>query len=76
MENFLDMYALYHQFFNTKHIEKVDYYLTYLQAFDRLYEIPKNEKGETYVRYVESLVDLNPVSPGPEQASRGGEKGF
>ena len=56
MEIFLDMYAPYHQFFNTKHIKKVDY-TTYVQPFDRPYEILKDEIGETYVRYVESLSD-------------------
>ena len=56
MEIFLDMCAPYHQFFHTKHIKKVDYYWL-LQAFDRPYKIPKNEKGETYASYVESLVD-------------------
>ncbi|XP_070568018.1 splicing factor 3A subunit 3-like [Ptychodera flava] len=54
---YLDMHECYHKFINLKNIEKIDY-ITYLQMFDRLFEIPKERKlNADYRRYLDMLLD-------------------
>lgn len=54
---FLDLNECFAKYINLKGIEKVDY-LTYLNTFDQLFEIPKDRKltGD-YRKYLEALLD-------------------
>jgi splicing factor 3A subunit 3 len=51
---FLDLHQLHDLFCNLKGVERVDY-LTYLQSFDRLFDIPKERKTLEYRRYLDKL---------------------
>ncbi|EDO29934.1 predicted protein [Nematostella vectensis] len=53
---YLDLHEVYDKYLNLKGIEKIDY-LTYLDTFDRLFDIPKDKKNMDYKRYLESLLD-------------------
>ncbi|XP_003383664.1 PREDICTED: splicing factor 3A subunit 3-like [Amphimedon queenslandica] len=53
---FLDLHSVYSQYLNIKRMERKDY-LSYLQTFDQLYDINKEDKGSEYKKYLESLVD-------------------
>ena len=53
---YLDLHEAYTQFINLKNIEQVDY-LTYLLAFDRLFDIPKERKNHEYKKYLNTLLD-------------------
>jgi len=57
---FVDMYNLYNMFINLKKISKKyelpsDDYMTYLQNFYNLKDIPLSIKNETYVEYIEAV---------------------
>eukprot|EP00826_Nyctotherus_ovalis_P058615 TRINITY_DN8073_c0_g2_i3.p1 TRINITY_DN8073_c0_g2~~TRINITY_DN8073_c0_g2_i3.p1 ORF type:complete len:240 (+),score=100.43 TRINITY_DN8073_c0_g2_i3:575-1294(+) len=57
---FVDMYALYNMFINMKKVEKEfqlpsDDYMTYLQHFQRLKEIPLSLKNSEYMEYIEAV---------------------
>jgi splicing factor 3A subunit 3 len=53
---FLDLHELHDLFCNLKGMERVDY-LTYLQTYDRLFDIPKERKTLDYRRYLERLLE-------------------
>ncbi|VDD80100.1 unnamed protein product [Mesocestoides corti] len=53
---FLDLHELYEIFINIKGTPKVDY-LTYLQSYDRLYEILQERKTSAYRQYLEKLIE-------------------
>ncbi|VDL99249.1 unnamed protein product [Schistocephalus solidus] len=53
---FLDLHEVYEQFINIKGIPKVDY-LTYLQTYDKLYEISREKKTGQYKKYLEKLIE-------------------
>nr|CAG4650032.1 EOG090X03G1 [Sida crystallina] len=52
---YLDLHECYVKYINLKGIEKVDY-ITYLNVFDHLFDIPKERKNNEYRLYLESLV--------------------
>lgn len=51
---YLDLHVSYQKFVNLKGLDKVDY-MTYLNTFDRLFEIPKDRKNSEYRKYLETL---------------------
>ncbi|XP_003742884.1 splicing factor 3A subunit 3 [Galendromus occidentalis] len=51
---YLDLHSCYEKFVNLKGIDRIDY-ITYLNTFDRLFEIPKERKNSEYRRYLDSL---------------------
>jgi splicing factor 3A subunit 3 len=53
---YLDLHELYEKFINLKGVERLDY-ITYIEKFDRLFDIPKERKGADYRKYLEGLVD-------------------
>ncbi|KXJ04985.1 Splicing factor 3A subunit 3, partial [Exaiptasia diaphana] len=53
---YLDLHEVYDMYLNLKGIERIDY-LTYLDTFDRLFDIPKEKKTTDYKRYLQSLLD-------------------
>nr|VZI35526.1 unnamed protein product [Spirometra erinaceieuropaei] len=53
---FLDLHEVYEEFINIKGIPKVDY-LTYLQTYDKLYEISREKKTGQYKKYLEKLIE-------------------
>ncbi|XP_028411958.1 splicing factor 3A subunit 3-like [Dendronephthya gigantea] len=53
---YLDLHEAYDKYINIKGIEKQDY-LTYLETFDRLFDIPKEKKTHEYKRYIIFLLD-------------------
>lgn len=54
---FLDLNECFDQYLNLKGVEKIDY-LTYLNTYDQLFEIPKEKKMQSdYRRYLESLLE-------------------
>ncbi|XP_078001473.1 splicing factor 3A subunit 3-like [Glandiceps talaboti] len=54
---YLDMHECYYKCINLKGVEKIDY-ITYLQTFDRLFDIPKERKlNADYRRYIEMLLE-------------------
>jgi len=52
---FLDMHSIYETFINIKGIPKVDY-ITYLQSFDKLYDVSREKKTGSYKQYLECLI--------------------
>ena len=53
---FLDLYEVYDKFVNLKGVERVDY-ISYIQSFDQLYDVPKERKGADYKHYLGMLLD-------------------
>ncbi|RMX46004.1 hypothetical protein pdam_00002086 [Pocillopora damicornis] len=53
---YLDLHELYDKFLNLRGVERIDY-LTYLETFDRLFDIAKEKKNPEYRRYIEALLD-------------------
>ncbi|XP_031572757.1 splicing factor 3A subunit 3-like [Actinia tenebrosa] len=53
---YLDLHEVYDMFLNLKGIERIDY-LTYLDNFDRLFDIPKEKKNTDYKRYIQAMFD-------------------
>ncbi|XP_002731266.1 splicing factor 3A subunit 3 [Saccoglossus kowalevskii] len=54
---YLDLHECYDKCVNLKGAERIDY-ITYLQSFDRLFEIPKDRKlNADYRRYLETLLE-------------------
>lgn len=54
---FLDLHECYEKYVNLKGIEKIDY-ISYLSAFDKLFEIPKEKKGsQDYKVYLGTLLN-------------------
>lgn len=53
---YLDLHECYDKYINLKGIEKTDY-ITYLQNFDKLYDIPKDRKNAEYKKYLEVLFE-------------------
>ena len=53
---YLDLHECYEKFINLKGVDRVDY-VTYLTMFDRLFDIPKNKKGDKYQQYLRMLLD-------------------
>uniref|UniRef100_A0A7E4V540 Matrin-type domain-containing protein n=1 Tax=Panagrellus redivivus TaxID=6233 RepID=A0A7E4V540_PANRE len=54
---FLDLHAVYVKYVNLKGIKRINY-LTYLETFDRLFEIPKDTKKHgSYKEYLTALTD-------------------
>jgi len=53
---YLDLHEHHEKFLNLKGVERLDY-ITFLERFDRLFEIPKEKKGADYRKYIEALVD-------------------
>ncbi|KAK3741615.1 hypothetical protein QZH41_019259, partial [Actinostola sp. cb2023] len=53
---YLDVHEVYDMYLNLKGIERIDY-LTYLDSFDRLFDIPKDKKTTDYKRYLQALLD-------------------
>lgn len=54
--HFLDLHECYNKYINLKGFEKIDY-ISYLNTFDQLYEIPKDKKLSEYVKYLQMLLD-------------------
>lgn len=52
---YLDMHECYVRFVNLKGVERVDY-VTYLEIFDRLFDIPKERKNAAYKSYLIGLL--------------------
>ncbi|KAK2159607.1 hypothetical protein LSH36_150g05032 [Paralvinella palmiformis] len=52
---YLDMHECYIRFINLKGIERIDY-VTYLEIFDRLFDIPKERKNAAYKSYLLGLL--------------------
>ena len=57
---YVDMYELYNMFINLKKVSKQiqmpsDDYMSYLQNFYRLKEIPLDLKNEIYIQYIEAV---------------------
>lgn len=53
---YLDLHECYEKYINLKGIEKVDY-ISYLGAFDQLYDIPKERKTGEYRKYLNCLIE-------------------
>nr|CAG4647766.1 EOG090X03G1 [Moina brachiata] len=52
---YLDLHECYTKYINLKAMQKIDY-ITYLNIFDRFFDIPKEKKNAEYRAYLESLV--------------------
>merc|ERR1719187_2578488 len=53
---FLDLHECYDKYINLKGVERVDY-ISYIQSFDQLYDVPKERKGADYKHYLTMLLD-------------------
>lgn len=53
---YLDLHSCFERFVNLKGMEKIDY-LTYLQTFDQLFDIPKDRKNAAYRDYLLELLE-------------------
>lgn len=69
---YLDLHECYEKYINLKGIEKIDY-ITYLNIFDHLFDIPKERKNSDYRVYIRSLLQylkgfLSRIKPLLDQA--------
>ncbi|CAG0882097.1 unnamed protein product [Cyprideis torosa] len=53
---FLDLHECYIKYINLRGVEKVDY-VTYLETFDQLFNVPKERKNYEYKAYLETLLE-------------------
>ncbi|GBP94298.1 Splicing factor 3A subunit 3 [Eumeta japonica] len=69
---YLDLHECYEKYINLKGIEKIDY-ITYLNLFDHLFDIPRERKNSEYRNYIRGLLQylkdfVNRVKPLLDQA--------
>ncbi|CAG0917672.1 unnamed protein product [Notodromas monacha] len=52
---YLDLHECYLKYINLRGIEKLDY-ISYLETFDQLFDIPRERKNAEYLSYLDALV--------------------